>query len=96
MRITKNLSKKKHGEKPDNVMPVNFRAPGLYKAWRGKSSNPVGALQDEWRDYGIVEAVQLLIDDGMKTTDAYDIVAGREGVNMGADMVKRICDRYRD
>jgi hypothetical protein len=95
MQITTSPKGEKHDARSGTFAPVNFRDKELYRVWRGEfGGNPVGALQDEWRDYGIVEAVRPLIEGGTKAEDAHNIVAKRKGVPVGAERVRRIWNRY--
>ncbi|ABD08003.1 hypothetical protein RPB_3307 [Rhodopseudomonas palustris HaA2] len=75
--------------------PVQFRPAELGKLWRGPcKGNPVGAMQDEWRDYQIYWAVRGLVNNGTKVGDAQEAVAKRKGVGLSKDTVDRIWKRH--
>lgn len=76
--------------------PIRFRAEELGQVWRGDGGdNPIGSLQDEWRDYKIFMAVYERVDDGMKVGAAQAAVAAEKGVGVGIESIKKIWKRLK-
>ncbi|MBT1516174.1 hypothetical protein KIP88_37570 [Bradyrhizobium sp. SRL28] len=76
--------------------PVRFRSEELGQAWRGDGGgNPIGSLQDEWRDYQIFWAVLSRVNSGMKVGAAQAAVAAQKGVWLGVDSIDKIWKRIK-
>lgn len=76
--------------------PIRFRAEELGQAWRGSGrDNPMGSLQDEWRDYKIFLAVYDRVESGMKVGAAQAAVAADQGVRVGIESIKKIWKRFK-
>jgi hypothetical protein len=76
--------------------PVQFRSEELGKAWRGLGGgNPIGSLQDEWRDYQIFWAVLSRVNSGLKVGVAQAAVAAQRGVGLGVESVDKIWKRLK-
>jgi hypothetical protein len=76
--------------------PVQFRSEELGKAWRGLGGgNPIGSLQDEWRDYQIFWAVLGRVNSGMKVGAAQAVVVAQRGVGLGVESVDKIWKRLK-
>jgi hypothetical protein len=76
--------------------PVQFRSEELGKAWRGLGGgNPIGSLQDEWRDYQIFWGVLSRVNSGMKVGAAQAAVAAQRGVGLGVESVDKIWKRLK-
>ncbi len=78
-------------------IPVYFRAPELYAAWRGmsKMENPVGQLQDDRRDMRVFAAIQTLVDRGVRPGRAREIVHANSNNGIGMDSIERIWKRLK-
>jgi hypothetical protein len=76
--------------------PVRFRSEELGQAWRGNGgSNPIGSLQDEWRDYQIFWAVLSRVNNGMKVGAAQAALAAQKGVGLGVESIDKIWKRLK-
>ena len=76
--------------------PVRFRSEELGQAWRGDcGGNPIGSLQDEWRDYQIFWAVLGRVNSGMKVGAAQAAVAAQRGVGLGVESIDKIWKRLK-
>lgn len=76
--------------------PIRFRSEELGQVWRGSGGdNPIGSLQDEWRDYKIFLAVHNRVDGGMKVGAAQAAVAADKGIGVGIESIKKIWKRLK-
>lgn len=76
--------------------PVRFRSEELGQVWRGSGGgNPIGSLQDEWRDYQIFWAVLSRVNNGMKVGAAQAAVAAQKGVGLGVESIDKIWKRLK-
>jgi hypothetical protein len=76
--------------------PIRFRAEELGQAWRGSGGdNPMGSLQDEWRDFQIFLAIYDRVKGGMKVGAAQAAVAADKGVGVGIESIKKIWKRLK-
>ena len=76
--------------------PIRFRSEELGQIWRGTGGgNPVGALQDEWRDYQSFWTVLSRVNSGMKVGAAQAAVAAQKGVGLGVESIDKIWKRLK-